>query len=503
MNLDAFNYNGGLESGQKGASEVESLIKAMEATHLTGRDLTGTNTAGSALKVESLDPAIKILTNTDKHIKFYKMLKTEKAYNTVEEFNQLVDYGLDGTGIFNGEGQTPSFTDSIYRREAAYVKYSGVAGEVTHPMTLVNLNGISNALAKEALNKTQFLMRGLDTMCPVADSAIVPHQFDGFFKQHYVGVSKDTGVAGAGLEDYFNSSSVVDARGHILSDSMVEDAADGVVNKGFGFISQIVSNPTVFNNYVKQFHESKRVLVGGAGNPAIDGATMGQRVNTIMTQFGAADVVDDIFFDRKVARKYNAGATNDKSPDKPTKDATTPLAAVTDTKTKFGDSAGDYFYAVASVNQYGESAMELLSTSALTVAATEAADLKFAYTNSNGNAASGVVIYRTEKGVTDYATADFFPIFKIAIGALAADYGGSTGVGVVRDRNYFIANTHSALVMDMGIDILGIKQLLPMMRMDLAITSPSFRFMILAYLTPILFTPAKIVRILNIGKLTA
>jgi hypothetical protein len=36
--------------------------------------------------------------------------------------------------------------------------------------------------------------------------------------------------------------------------------------------------------------------------------------------------------------------------------------------------------------------------------------------------------------------------------------------------------------------------------MDLARTSPSFRFMILAYLTLVLFAPKKITRIVNIGS---
>jgi hypothetical protein len=343
-------------------------------------------------------------------------------------------------------------------------------------------------------------MRGLDTMLPVADSQIVPQQFDGYFKQHYVGVTKDTGEIGAGLEAYFNNASVVDARGHILTDAMVEDAADAVVNKGFGFISQVISNPTVFNNYVKQFHESKRVLVNNPDS-ATSGAKMGQKVNTIVTQFGDADVVDDIFFDRKIARKYNAGATNDKAPDKPVKDVSTPVAAVADSLTRFADSAGDYFYAIAALNQYGESAMELLSTSAVTVATTEAVDLKFAYTNSNGYAASGFVVYRTEKGAA-YATADFHPIFKVSAAGKTSGYGGAAA-GLLRDRNYFIAGTHSAVICDISSEVLAIKQLLPMMRMDLAITSPSFRFMVLAYLTPILYTPGKIARIINIGKATA
>jgi hypothetical protein len=114
-NVD-FNSNDVL-GGDFSQEHVSELLKAMSAGDQTGRDLNGQITAGSSLKVESLEPALKVLTNTDQHIKFWKMIPKQKAYNTVEEYNQLVDYGMD-IGIFNNEGETPQFTDSQYRRES-------------------------------------------------------------------------------------------------------------------------------------------------------------------------------------------------------------------------------------------------------------------------------------------------------------------------------------------------------------------------------------------------
>jgi hypothetical protein len=502
MNADLYNYAGletGVFPGIDSPDKIYELAKAMSAGDTTGQGLIGTLTSGAALKTESLEPMLKILTSQDKHIVLHKILPKQNAYNTVEEFNQLVDYGLN-IGIFNKEGETPQFTDSIYRRESVLIKYTGVSGEVTHPFTLVRLgSGVGDALAQEVKNKTQFLLRALNKAYPVSDSRLIEDEFDGIFKQHYTGVTGAALPSAANLNKYFADSSVVDARGYILSDKMVEDAAHGVVNDNFGMVSTIIGPPIVFSNYVSQFHESKRIIVGQQGG--VEGATMGQSVNDIMTQFGKINVVSDIFFDYKVSKAYNEAATSAKAPTAPlsTNPITNSTTAVpADTQTRFTDGAGSYWYGVTAKNRYGESAMTLLDTAVQAVVATESVDLTFTHVDG-AYAAECLIIYRTEKAATAYASAKFYPIITITKSELAAGYDGAAQLSV-RDRNRVIPNTHSTIVLDNSLDVWALKQLAPIMRMDLARTSPSFRFMILAYLTMVLFAPKKIARIVNIGK---
>jgi hypothetical protein len=260
-------------------------------------------------------------------------------------------------------------------------------------------------------------------------------------------------------------------------------------------VSSIIGPPIVFSNYVSQFHESKRIIVGQAGGT--EGATMGQSVNDIVTQFGKIGVISDIFFDYKTSKTYNEAATSAKAP-------AAPVAAgnltnnVTDTDTSFTDSAGNYWYGVTAKNRYGESALTLLDTAVQAIQATEACDLTFTHTDG-AYAAECFVIYRTEKNAAAYTTAKFYPIFTVTRSDFGTGYDGA-GAGSVRDKNRFIANTHSAVVLDNSLDVWALKQLAPVMRMDLARTSPSFRFMILAYLTMVLFAPKKISRIVNIGS---
>ena len=83
---------------------------------------------------------------------------------------------------------------------------------------------------------------------------------------------------------------------------------------------------------------------------------------------------------------------------------------------------------------------------------------------------------------------------------MTAGYGGAAA-GKVRDRNFWIANTKSALVTVIDPEYLEYLQLAPIMKMDLAITSPSKRFMVLNYGTPAVYMPTKIIRIVNLGTI--
>ena len=482
---------------------VDELIKAMSAGSTTGRTLDGVTTSGSSLKTESLEATVKILTNKDSMIKLWKQIPKTIAYNTVEEFNQLVDYG-GNVGIFNGEGETPNFTDSQYRRESVNMKFMGISGEVTHPFQVVRTADGKQALAREVQNKTSFLLREIDKQIAISDSSHVSTSFDGLFKQHKVAVTNGNSLAGAAftLDSYYNDSVVVDARGSILTDSYVEQATNAILQDNVGMATQIIAQPRVFSNYVKQFYTYKRFM---ANNPVsgTTGATTGQAVANIATSAGMIDIQNDIFFDYKPTRAYNASATNPKAPAAPIKD--NDAAAASDTGTKFGTLyAGDYYYAVASKNSHGESAMTSMNTSAtaVTVAATESVDLDFS-AGAGAYAAESYVVYRTEAvTVGDETNNTFYPIFTISVAELAAGYDGGIATIVV-DRNRSIANTSSAMIYDIDEQVFGYKQLFPMSRMDLAITSPSRRFMILQYGSPVLYAGKKIARIVNIGARTS
>lgn len=496
--MDLYNYNDLAAFG--GAGNTADVLKAMEAGLQTGMQYDNQINNGGGLKVESLDAYIKVLANRLNQLVVYNEMPKQRIENTVHQYNQLYKYGEE-IGIFNREGETPEETDTQYIRKSIIAKFMGVTGQVTDPAMLAKLAGGMNMYTREVQNKTTLLLTLIDTRLTDADSTCIEEQFDGIFRQHMMGVAAVDKGSTEGmnteqiLDAYYGSQAVIDAQGGILTDALVEDAADRVVNVYNGYIDRIVSAPVVFNNYVKKFHESKRVVVGMSNS--VVGATMGQSVNDIMTQFGKVAVKTDKFFDVRRPIKASATASSPKAPGIPVAGGTK-SAAVADTKTNFVLHAGSYGYLVTAKNRYGESAPLKLTDTALAVAANKSVDLQWTAPVGGAYAPTCYVVYRTKKVTALTDTTEYYPIFTIPASMLAAGYDGAAATKV-RDRNRIIAGTKSALIYYNDSQINEYLQFGDTRKLDFAITAPSRRFAILNYGTPVLYQPAKICRIINIG----
>ena len=66
--------------------------------------------------------------------------------------------------------------------------------------------------------------------------------------------------------------------------------------------------------------------------------------------------------------------------------------------------------------------------------------------------------------------------------------------------NRYLPDTDQSILFQFDNEVIEFSQLAPLMKMDLAVLSPAFRFMILLYGTPLLYAPKKMVRFINIGK---
>lgn len=475
--------------GHTSPETLDNLNKALSAGSTTGRETTNLTTAsGAPLKVESLEKTLKVLTYSEKDVTFWKDIPKSAAFNTVEEYNQLTDYGQDRGG-FNNEGETPVEEDSTYVRRAQLVKFMGVVKGVTHPMTLVNTM-IGSAIDREIKNGTMWILRKLDRALFTGNEAIIPQEFNGLYTQH------QNNDAFSSLQAYMSSEVVIDARGLPLTEQMIENGANGIV-ENFGLGTDLYAPPRVLSDFVKNFYGSKFIQ---PNTEALRNGTMGQKVKDFESQFGNIKLNWDIFQNPPTARTTAMGATSANAPNVIVPDATTPIAAVAATVTNSlwsASDAGTYFYAVGAVNRYGESALTVCGAS-ITVVANGAIDLKFA---SGGGtfAATGYTIYRGVKGAANNAAAKYYPIFTVTTAQLAAGYDGAAALAV-RDLDRWLPDTYQAMLVQKDNEIIEFKQLAPLMKMDLAITSPAFKFMILLYGTPFLYAPKKLVRFINVGK---
>lgn len=469
--------------------ELENINKALAAGSITGRDTTNLTTAsGSPLKVESLEKTLKVLTHSEKDVVLWKNMPKSPAFNTVEEYNQLTSYGQERGG-FNNEGEAPVEEDSTYVRRAQLVKFLGVTKSVTHPMTLVNTM-IGSAIEREAKNGTLWILRKLDKAMYTGDSSIIPQEFNGLLTQHAQNDAFQT------LDQYMNSEVVIDLRGDSLKEKYIEDATNAIV-ENFGFGTEMYAPPKVLSDFVKNFYGNKFIQ---PNTQALTNGVMGQAVKSFESQFGNIGLNYDIFFNKPGTKAYNAQSTATNAPAAPTADVSnpaTPVAAtVAQTKWAAGD-AGSYIYAVTAINRYGESAMTILNSTPAAVVTNGAIDLLFTQSD-NAFAASGFVIYRSNKGAASAATGTFSPLFTIGRAQLTAGYDGGAA-GYVRDLNRWLPGCNQAFMVQQDTEVIEFKQLAPLMKMDLAITSPAYRFMVLLYGTPFLYAPKKLVRFINIG----
>ena len=489
INLSDYGYasqQDGRFIGQGSSENVDMLNKALAAEQITGMQTQNmTDASGAPLKVESLEKTLKHLTFRESDIRLWKDLPKKPAYNTVEEYNQQVSYGANRGG-WNREGELPEEEDSIFVRRAQLVKYLGVTKSVTHQMTLVNTM-IGSVMERTIKDGTMWILRTLNQGLYFGDEKLVPEQFNGFLAQQ---MRSD---AWASYADYMDSEVVIDLRGSALTESAIEDGANYIV-ENYGLGTQIYGPPTVLSNFVKNFYGNKFIV---PNTPSLSDGIMGQKVQAFDSQFGRIGLNHDIFFRRMPAKNSATPATSQKAPNKPVCGTTTLATVVTAVAgSKWAtEDAGNVMYAVTAVNRFGESGLSVYATAVAAVAGC-AIDLKF--TDGGGvNKATSYRIYRSKVGGT--ATDMFYPIFDVTLDDLHRGFDGGSA-GSIRDMNRWLPDTDQSALFQFDNEVVEFSQLAPLMKMDLAVLSPAFRFMVLLYGTPFLYAPKKMVRFINIGK---
>lgn len=485
LGISLQDYEGAGGFGSASQAEVGELYKALVAGTTTGRETDGLlDASGAPLKVESLEGTLKSLTLSEQDIRFWKRIPKMEAYNTVEEYLRFISPGADRGG-FVGETELPEEEDSIYQRASVLIKFLGVTKSVSLAMQMVNTGaGIGNILQRETRNGSLWILRKANRSLAFANSGISTYEWDGFYKLHQDGFSS--------LSDWYDSENVIDLRGVRIQEANVEDGVLAIY-KNFGFANLLMGPPVVTSNIAKNFYQLKLFT---PNTVQITNGVVGQKVSQIQTQHGIIDMDSDIFLARNPGRLTTSAATSPKAPANPV--ATSATAAADAAGTKFGDGAGDYYYAVASRNRYGESQIVALDASAVTVGATQSVDLIF---TDGGGAypATGYVIYRSKKDVaTSLATTTLYPIFEVSTANLAAGYDGAAALAI-RDRNRFLPDTETAFLVQNNDEVWSFKQLAPLMKLDLALLSQARRFMVLLYGAPALYAPKKKVQFINVG----
>jgi len=444
--------------GETSAADLAELRKALEI----GYQQPTTGVGFDALRVESLEATLKLLTYQAIHVRLWNMIPKTNAFSTIEEFNRLIEYGTDGGG-FVPSGELPEEEDTTYERADEKVKYIGSTRSVHHPATLVRTVP-ADLIAQETSNGALWIMGKTNRGLYYASEANIAEEYNGLPEQI---------ESGAGH--------VVDLEGAVLSADAIENASQ-LINDNFGFPTRLFSNPKVFTDFGKAYQSFQRWQQPGGQAGVAGTPTTGY--NTLS---GLINFEPDTFVKRGSAPL--AAASSPKAPVPPT--VTEVVNAGTTSKFRAGD-VGDYIYQVSAINRFGESAP---SASSPTSAVTAGDDVDVTITDGGGAfAATAYKIYRTAPDGTV-----FFYINKTV--ARATVGGVPQPTTVYNDDNEWRHNTFIGLLLDVTNQSLTFRQLAPMMRMPLATISPAIRWMQLLYGTPIVFAPKKNVLFKNIGGL--
>lgn len=459
--------------GMHSAAQFEENMQELNKALGTGQDGeaygNGAYADMSAIRPQSLEGTMKVVTAKQEHIKFWKRIGKKQAFNTVEEFNVMDSFGGDSSPFFV-EGGLPGEEDSNFVRQSQYVKFLGTTRVISHPATLVR-NTVGDIVAQQSDAGTLWLLTQLERQLYFADSALDPLAFDGVIAQ----------VRNAVTGKSYQNQHIIDMRGQVVDENTLEDMATIIADNYGGNKLEFHMTNQVRKDFSKLYTGGtgrQRIIVDGAPNEL----TMGQPVKGYEANAGMIEFVGNTFLKPQGAPKT---ASQKGSPAIPTNPAT-PLAGTADATSLL--PAGTYFYFVSAKNSAGESAP--LSLGSVATTSGQRADITINRVVSDPKA----ITYKVYRGYTSDPTQAFF--------AFEIKDAGSGTTQVIADRNFDMPNTDTAVLIDNDSEnVLCFKQLAPLMKLPLARISASERFMILLYGMMQVYNPRRVIIVKNIGKL--
>lgn len=452
--------------GAVSQNDVDGLNKALTVGNSI--NAPGSVVAGDAfaMRVESLEKTLKNTTFKMEHIRLWKALPKQPAYNTVEEFNQIHGYGENPDAGFIAEADLPEGDDSTYERKYGVVKFMGTTRRVSFVASVIK-PAHANLVAQETVNGTMHLLRMLEKALFDGDSALSSLQFDGFRKL---------------IESQSPASNTVDLRGKPLSEDVLTDTSLIVSDApNYGTPTHLFLNPKVKADLVKTFFPKERHDTFRSDKNGV----IGFDIRGYTSPAGDVSFEPDTFINDGGAPTAAVGDAA-KRPSTPTisTGATTPADALS----KFtADDQGNYLVYIQACNRYGRSAAVDVGSGAIAIAAGD--KLTFGVT-------PGSIV------------PEWYEVFRTPVGGAAATArrvlrvpnAAGAGATTVNEYNDNIPGTTCAYLFQMNLEALTFKQLAPMVKLPLATIDTSIRWAQLIFGVPLLYTPGKHLIIKNIGR---
>lgn len=479
--------------------EVRELVKALSA----GADITNPGAiagSGFALRMESLDMTMKSLVHKESDLVAFRDFPKKAAENTIQEFMQLRSVGNE-EGVFNAEGDLPIEDDSTWARMYTVMKYMGVTKRVTHPMAILKAQPLpEGVVAAEAKSATLKLLRAIELKLWDGDSTACTVEFDGFFRKwvdgicgYAVGASNAAGSTAwhADLDTVLATNLMQDLRWGSMSEDIAADMVTYVSeDPNYGRPTDIYYPFTAHKDFSKQFYPKER------SNGLVHEGKAGVAIRSWISPFGELELKPAMFLRQsQPANQLGLGAAGQRPATPTVLAAASP--ALAGGFPGFGgttqsricpatvDGAGTYAYQVVACNHHGKS-VPVSTTVAVTLGDMVTLQMQ---DNSPAPVTEWYEVYRSLPG-GGATTARF--IFRAR---------RTAAVQTITDFNRFIPGTSRAFFIQRDEQALAWYQLLPLLKMNLAVIDPTIRFCLLLYGALEIFAPRKHAVAINIGPL--
>lgn len=471
-------FQGGeLNMGIQTQADVDALNKALAA----GSYIDNPGAApgeGYPLRVESLDQTLYNTTYKAKDVKFWKSLYKDSAYNTIEEFNRLDEYG-SGDSIFIGEGDLPVEDDSTYSRQYTRIKFMGTTRRVTHVMSLLRA-AHGDAVARETVNGTLFLLRQLERTLFTGDENMIPVQFDGI--ETLMAKSFDDTLSDDGQYlGYEEDLNVIDMRGEPLTEDHITDLTEQLsAEPNYGAPSDLWLPTGPMKDLSKIMYPKERYDL-----PAPKDGRAGINIKSVVTPFGDIRLNPDIFIPSSSKPSSSGVGKAAQRPGAPTVGAPSATTYAGSNQTFWSSSdAGTYYYKIVAGSRYGKSA----PTSSASVSVSSGDQVSILVTDAGPNTS----YYEVSRTTKDGALADARTIMRVK----------RTGASqTVVDLNRFLPNTSKGYMLTQTSEVLKWKQLAPFTKIPLATIDTSIRWMQVLYGALQLMKPKQVGMFINVGRL--
>ncbi len=462
----------GIEQGIVSPEEVENLHKAITAGYgYAGKptDLT----YGCVIQTESLEQTLKSVTFDMKNLKFWPSVSIDKAFNLFEQYNRVTSYGTDASPYI-GEGGAPQESDSTYIRDGQRICFFGRRRKVSHQMTLVRTT-VGDVVAQQAKEGTMDLLKHVERELywghahfvdasgaqtgSLQDLPVDSIAMNGLFQQIRRGDSDEQQRSGD-FEGYGEFSSVIrDLAGAIMTQDDVEELSV-ILLENFAAPDQIHIEPIALSVFVRQFYPQFRSA------PGLANQTVGYDVSKVQTTAGSMDFKPNLFL--RPRGRARAKAVNANAPS---------MAGFSFTVAANGAGtgaipAGDYFYRITAVNDFGESVPVTHTGVVLPCVDTDSVTMSLVGVPSD---AKYLRVYRTAAGGAA-VTAEFIGNYRVGLAAYIDANAKQPGLG-------------EAFMLDLNAGCMRFKQLAPLSKINFAIVSTALEFAVVLYGALFVYTP--------------